>query len=105
MTIQQKIIPCLWLETQAEEAENFWDARTVDGGEPIMCGWLKDRYGLRWQIVPRALIEMMTDPDRAKVRRAMEAMMDDPRMQPDNNPMPFDDKRMIFGGFVPIVER
>ncbi len=40
-----------------------------------MCGWLKDKYGLSWQIVPRRLIELMTDPDQAKARRVMEAML------------------------------
>ena len=41
----------------------------------MQCGWLKDRYGLSWQIIPRRFIEMMQDPDKAKVKRAMEAML------------------------------
>jgi predicted 3-demethylubiquinone-9 3-methyltransferase (glyoxalase superfamily) len=61
-------------EDQAE-VDRYWEALTADGGEPIQCGWLKDKYGLSWQIVPRAFIEMLSDPDRAKARRGMEAMM------------------------------
>lgn len=61
-------------EDQAE-VDHYWDALTADGGEPIMCGWLKDRYGLRWQIVPQAMINMMRDEDNEKSKRAMEAMM------------------------------
>ncbi|MEJ2653452.1 MAG: VOC family protein [Gammaproteobacteria bacterium] len=44
-------------------------------GEPIMCGWLKDRYGMRWQIVPRSFVEMMMDRDTEKTKRAMAARM------------------------------
>jgi predicted 3-demethylubiquinone-9 3-methyltransferase (glyoxalase superfamily) len=61
-------------EDQAE-IDRYWDALIADGGEPILCGWLKDRYGLRWQVVPLALTAMLMDPDRDKARRAMEAMM------------------------------
>jgi predicted 3-demethylubiquinone-9 3-methyltransferase (glyoxalase superfamily) len=57
------------------EVDRYWDALTADGGESIMCGWLKDRYGLRWQIVPRAFVEMMMDRDPEKSKRVMEAMM------------------------------
>jgi len=55
--------------------DRLWDALTADGGEPGPCGWLKDRFGLSWQVVPRRLGELLddTDPDRAK--RAMEAML------------------------------
>lgn len=61
-------------EDQAE-VDRYWEALTADGGEPIMCGWLKDKYGLRWQIVPRAHFAMMMDSDKEKARRVMEAMM------------------------------
>lgn len=61
-------------EDQAE-VDRYWEALTADGGMPVMCGWLTDKYGLRWQIVPRALTEMMMDNDRVKARRVMEAMM------------------------------
>ena len=61
-------------EDQAE-VDRCWEALTADGGMPVMCGWLADKYGLRWQIVPRALTEMMMDNDKVKARRVMEAMM------------------------------
>jgi predicted 3-demethylubiquinone-9 3-methyltransferase (glyoxalase superfamily) len=51
----------------------FWTALSA-GGETSQCGWLKDRYGLSWQIVPAALPRIMSNPDPAKVKRAMEAM-------------------------------
>ncbi|MFD9503195.1 VOC family protein [Streptomyces sp. NPDC060035] len=60
-------------ETQ-EEVDRFWD-RLTEGGEESVCGWLKDKYGLSWQIVPRALNELLADPDRDKAERAMKAML------------------------------
>jgi predicted 3-demethylubiquinone-9 3-methyltransferase (glyoxalase superfamily) len=60
-------------ETQ-EEVDKFWDALT-HGGEEGPCGWLKDRFGLSWQITPTALPRLLTDPDREKANRAMNAMM------------------------------
>lgn len=57
------------------EVDRLWDALCSDGGTPVQCGWLRDRYGLSWQIVPTALKRMLADPDREKARRAMEAMM------------------------------
>lgn len=56
------------------EVDRYWEALTADGGAPIMCGWLKDRFGLRWQIVPQAFIEMMQNPDQERVTRMMAAM-------------------------------
>ena len=61
-------------EDQAE-VDRLWDALIGTGGAPVQCGWLKDRWGLSWQIVPRALPRMLADPDRERARRAMEAMM------------------------------
>ena len=58
-----------------EEVDDLWEKLTADGGEPSQCGWLKDKFGLSWQIVPRALPEMLGDPDPAKSRRVMEAML------------------------------
>ena len=56
------------------EIDRYWDA-LVEGGSPEQCGWLIDRYGVSWQIVPSALGEMMTDPDRAKSKRVIEALL------------------------------
>ena len=57
------------------EVDRLWDALTADGGEPGPCGWLKDRFGLSWQIAPRELNELVDDPDPKRARRAMEAML------------------------------
>jgi predicted 3-demethylubiquinone-9 3-methyltransferase (glyoxalase superfamily) len=56
------------------EVDRLWDALTA-GGAPEQCGWLRDRYGLSWQIVPTVLGEMMKDPDPDRARRVMEAML------------------------------
>jgi predicted 3-demethylubiquinone-9 3-methyltransferase (glyoxalase superfamily) len=56
------------------ETDRLWDA-LLEGGSPQQCGWLTDRYGLSWQIVPRRLIEIMNEGDADKARRATEAMM------------------------------
>jgi predicted 3-demethylubiquinone-9 3-methyltransferase (glyoxalase superfamily) len=65
------IIDC---EDQAE-VDRLWAALTADGGKPVQCGWLKDRYGLSWQITPRVLLELVKSPDRERAARAMKAMM------------------------------
>ncbi|HET9879412.1 MAG TPA: VOC family protein [Candidatus Limnocylindria bacterium] len=57
------------------EVDRLWSALTAGGGEPGPCGWLKDRFGLSWQIVPRELNELVNDPDPDRARRAMEAML------------------------------
>ena len=57
-----------------EQLDHYWSALS-DGGEEIACGWLKDRYGLRWQIVPVGLSEVLEDPDPERAQRAMQAMM------------------------------
>lgn len=57
------------------EVDRLWEALTTDGGEPGPCGWLKDRFGLSWQIAPRELNALMDDPDPERARRAMEAML------------------------------
>jgi predicted 3-demethylubiquinone-9 3-methyltransferase (glyoxalase superfamily) len=61
-------------ESQSE-VDRLWDALTAHGGEESQCGWLKDRFGLSWQIVPTALGELMSDPDPAKAQRVMQAML------------------------------
>ena len=61
-------------ETQ-EEVDYFWEKLTADGGKESACGWLKDKFGLSWQITPRALIEMLQDKDAEKAERVMKAML------------------------------
>jgi predicted 3-demethylubiquinone-9 3-methyltransferase (glyoxalase superfamily) len=61
-------------EDQAE-VDRLWSALTADGGKPVQCGWLKDKYGFPWQIVPRRLPELLSDPDTSKAKRVMAAMM------------------------------
>jgi predicted 3-demethylubiquinone-9 3-methyltransferase (glyoxalase superfamily) len=57
------------------EVDRYWAALIADGGEPSQCGWLKDRFGVSWQVVPRRLTELMASPDRDAARRTMEAML------------------------------
>ena len=64
------VVPC----ADQAEVDYYWD-RLSDGGREIACGWLKDRYGLCWQIVPAIFFEMLGDPDSAKVTRVTQAMM------------------------------
>jgi predicted 3-demethylubiquinone-9 3-methyltransferase (glyoxalase superfamily) len=58
-----------------QEVDELWDKLLAHGGKPTQCGWLKDQFGLSWQIIPAALPKLLGDPDRAKAGRAMEAMM------------------------------
>ena len=58
-----------------EEVDHFWNALTADGGEESQCGWLKDRFGLSWQIIPNRLMELLGDPDQGRSQRAMQAML------------------------------
>jgi len=57
------------------EVDEYWEKLTADGGEPGPCGWLKDKYGLSWQIVPAALSELLSDPGPGRAGRAMQAML------------------------------
>lgn len=57
------------------EIDRYWNALTADGGQPVQCGWLKDKFGLSWQITPASLPRMLGDPDREKAARAMQAML------------------------------
>jgi predicted 3-demethylubiquinone-9 3-methyltransferase (glyoxalase superfamily) len=61
-------------ETQ-EEVDKYWDALLADGGSPLACGWLKDKFGVSWQITPTVLIELINSSDAAKAARVMKAMM------------------------------
>jgi len=58
-----------------DEVDELWDKLTADGGEPSQCGWLKDKFGLSWQIVPTAMMEYIQGPDSAGAQRAMAAML------------------------------
>ena len=64
----------VFTDTQ-EETDRYWDAIVGNGGVESRCGWCKDRFGLSWQIIPRALTRAMADPDRKAAKRAVEAMM------------------------------
>lgn len=57
------------------EVDYLWDTLTADGGQPSQCGWLKDKYGLSWQIVPQLMEKVLWGPDNAGAQRAMQAMM------------------------------
>ncbi|HTL72573.1 MAG TPA: VOC family protein [bacterium] len=61
-------------KTQAE-VDRYWKKLTADGGKEVACGWLKDKYGLCWQIVPTVLLELISSKDAVKAQRAMQAMM------------------------------
>lgn len=58
-----------------DEVDTYWEQLTAGGGEAGPCGWLKDRFGVSWQIVPQALPRLLADPDREKANRVMQAMM------------------------------
>ena len=58
-----------------DEVDHYWKTLTEGGGEEGPCGWLKDRFGVSWQIVPKRLIELITDPDQEKAQRVMAAML------------------------------
>ena len=64
----------LGVDTQ-EEVDHYWEALVAGGGEHGPCGWLKDRWGVSWQVVPRVLEDIMTRPDAAGVARATQAML------------------------------
>ena len=58
-----------------EEIDHYWNRLTADGGQESMCGWLKDKFGVSWQIVPPILGQLLADKDKAKSGRVMQAMM------------------------------
>lgn len=58
-----------------QEVDRYW-SKLLDGGEPVQCGWLRDRFGVSWQIVPDKLLDMLRDPDDDKASRVMRAMME-----------------------------
>ena len=61
-------------ETQ-EELDHYWNSLVADGGQPIQCGWLADKFGISWQIIPRVLTDLLYGPDKARGARAFEAML------------------------------
>ncbi|NHC44115.1 VOC family protein [Motilibacter aurantiacus] len=58
-----------------EETDHYWDGLTAHGGEESQCGWLKDRFGLSWQVVPAELMDLLSDPDPGRANRATQAML------------------------------
>ena len=62
------------VETQ-QEIDYYWERLTSGGGEPGRCGWLKDKFGLSWQVIPKTLPQMLGDKEPARAKRAMEAML------------------------------
>ena len=64
----------IFCDSQAE-VDRYWERLGADGGQPGPCGWIKDRFGLSWQVVPNRLMELMKDKDRAKAGRTMNAML------------------------------
>ncbi len=58
-----------------KEVDHYWSKLTAGGGSESMCGWLKDKYGLSWQVTPVQLLRLIDDPDKAKAKRAFDAML------------------------------
>jgi predicted 3-demethylubiquinone-9 3-methyltransferase (glyoxalase superfamily) len=73
-TLTEAVSLMVHCDTQ-EQVDYYWDALTADGGSPSRCGWLKDKFGLSWQIVPQALVSLMGDKDRVRAGRVVQAMM------------------------------
>lgn len=75
---QYKFTPAISLSVDCDsqaEVDRYWNALLADGGQPVQCGWLTDRFGVSWQIVPSALGRYLRDDDAAKADRVMAAMM------------------------------
>lgn len=72
-TFDEAVSLAIGCETQ-DEVDYFWE-RLAEGGQEGPCGWLKDRYGLSWQVVPAGLEDVLNDPDPERARRAMQAML------------------------------
>jgi len=74
--IQQTEAFSLYIEVETQdEIDRLWNALLAGGGEPLQCGWLKDRWGMRWQVVPKQLQEYFQDPDPDAVNRTVQAML------------------------------
>jgi predicted 3-demethylubiquinone-9 3-methyltransferase (glyoxalase superfamily) len=72
--VNEAISQVVHCDTQ-EEVDYYWDKLSADGGQIVECGWLKDKFGLAWQIVPDVLLELLQDSDQEKSQRVMKAMM------------------------------
>lgn len=73
-TFNESISLVVSCDTQ-EDVDYYWNALIANGGAESQCGWLKDRYGLSWQITPRQLIDAINDPDKGRAQRAFQAML------------------------------
>ena len=73
-TFSQGISLLVYCETQAE-VDDYWSKLTADGGKEVACGWLTDKFGVSWQIVPTVLMKLIGDKDAKKAGRVMQAMM------------------------------
>lgn len=72
-TFNEAISFQIYCEDQAE-VDHYWNKLTEGGGQEVQCGWLKDKYGVSWQVIPKGLTDMISDPDPEKARRTTEAM-------------------------------
>lgn len=73
-------------DTQAE-IDEYWEKLTAQGGSPVQCGWLKDRFGLSWQVIPTGMEELFADPDPTRAERAMSLPVPEPLVQRDGRPL------------------
>ena len=81
-TFNEAISFQVFCDTQ-EDVDSYWSRLTEGGGEEGPCGWLKDRFGLSWQVVPRALPRLLSDPDTEKAQRVMAAMLEMKKIEID----------------------
>jgi predicted 3-demethylubiquinone-9 3-methyltransferase (glyoxalase superfamily) len=88
------VIEC---EDQAE-VDRLWNALIAGGGEPSQCGWLKDKFGLSWQIVPKVLDKLLSSPDKAAAERAMTAMLEMGKLDIGTLQAAFDGKAAVGTG-------
>jgi predicted 3-demethylubiquinone-9 3-methyltransferase (glyoxalase superfamily) len=72
---QTEAVSFMILTEDQAETDRLWDAIIGNGGQESMCGWCKDKWGVSWQVTPRRLLELTTDPDQGRAQRAMAAMM------------------------------
>jgi len=77
------------------EVDRYWELLTADGGAPSQCGWLKDRFGVSWQVVPRQLPEMLSSSDRDGARRAMKAMLQMGKLDVEQLQAAFEDRAAV----------